>query len=139
MGKSLEWKNPNDSKNAKEFNYDGKIDEELYFRRSIKKTVILYDVKDKHIQQIKLLRNKKNVFCIEVENALEGICENKRATYKESKWIEIVYSRGNRLVAKKFHLLNSALFTKKNPESEIQGQTLFGKFATHEYLYKQET
>ena len=85
LGKSLEWKNPNDSKNAKEFNYDGKIDEELYFRRSIKKTVILCDVKDKHIQQIKLLRNKKNVFCIEVENALEGICENKRATYKESK------------------------------------------------------
>ena len=64
----------------------------------MKKTVILYDVTDKHTQQIKLLRNNKNTFCIEVVNALEGICQNKQATYKVSKWIEIIDSKGKEYV-----------------------------------------
>ena len=42
-------------------------------------------------------------------------------------------NRSNRSLSKKYPLLNSYLFTKKDPEGELQGQTILGKFSTHEY------
>ena len=125
--------NTNDFVLANEFNFDAKINEEVYFRRCMKKIVVLYDLKNKHCREIKQLRENRNVFSIGVENALDGVCQKKRATFAKSKWIGIVDSRGNRSMAKKFPLLNSALFTKQTPECEIQGQTLLGKFTTNEY------
>lgn len=131
---NLKWLNTNDFALANEFNFDAKIDK-VYFRRCMKKIVVLYDLKNKHCREIKQLRENRNVFSIGVENALEGVCQKKRATFAKSKWIGIVDSRGNRSMAKKFPLLNSALFTKQTPvpECEIQGQTLLEKFTTNEY------
>ena len=83
--------------------------------------------------QIKFLLRESGVFGIGVENAKEGIIGNAKKSFEKSGWIEIVDARLNRSYGKKFPLLNSVLFTKSNPEGEIQGQTLLGKFNTHEY------
>ena len=45
----------------------------------------------------------------------------------------MVDTRFYRSVGKKFPLLNLSLFTKKNPDGEFQGQSMLGKFSTHEY------
>ena len=68
-----------------------------------------------------------------MENAKKGITSNAKKSFEKSGWIEIVDARLNRSFEKKYPLLNSVLFTKSNPEGEIQGQTLLGKFYTHEY------
>ena len=49
------------------------------------------------------------------------------------KWIELIDSKFNRSYSKKFPILNFYLFTKADPDGEIQGQTMLGKFTTHEY------
>ena len=70
---------------------------------------------------------------IGIDNVSNNLSLKFRASFDESKWIQIVDSRANRSFAKKYPLLNSSLFTKKKPDGELQGQTLLGKFNTHEY------
>ena len=125
------WKNLEDSLEAKEFHFDMKIDEEVFYRRCSRKKVILYDTKNEMNTKIKTLRRNKNLVCIGVENVAENLSEKKKSSFRQSKWIEITDSRLYRGVGKKFPIL--PLFTKKNPEGETQGQTLLGKFSTHEF------
>ena len=127
------WKNEQDAGGAKENNLNAKINECVFYNRCIKRRVVIYDTKDKGQSEIQTMLRNKNLICIGVENAGEGICKNKRDTFEKSKWIEIIDSRLNRGSAKKFPLLNSALFTKTNPDGEVQGQTILGKYTTHEY------
>ena len=100
--------------------------------------VILYDTKIMN-DQIKFLLRESGVFGIGVENAKAGIIGNTKKSFEKSGWIQIGDARLNRSFAKKFPLLNSVLFTKSNPEGEIQGQMLVGKFNTHEYRSTNES
>ena len=127
------WKNADDAGKAKEFNMDAKIDEELYYKRCMRKKVILYDEKDSQLKVIKLPKRNENVICIGVQNAAENIHPNKRKSLRNAKWIELTDSKLNRFISKQFPILNIALFTRSNPDAEVQGQTMLGKFTTHEY------
>ena len=131
--KDFKWKYKQDAKAAKENNLNAKINECVFYNRCTKRRVVMYDSKDIGQSEIQAMLKNKSVLCIGVKNAREGICEDKRETFEKSRWIEIIDSRFNRGSAKKFPLLNSALFTKTNPDGEIQGQTILGKFITHEY------
>ena len=99
----------------------------------MKVKVILYDTKYELDEKVKILRSNNNLLCIGVEDVAKNISKKKRTSFKESKWIEITDSRSCRRVGKKFPVLNLPLFTKTNPDGETQGQTLLGKFSTHEF------
>ena len=88
------------------------------------------NVKEKEIQM--LLKNE-NVECIGVVNAVGHLNKKKRQSFKTSMWMEIKDAKSQRSIGKKFPLLNLALLTKKDPQGELQGQTVLGKFSTHEY------
>ena len=87
------WKNTDDAIKAKEFNIDAKIDEELYFKRCLRKKVILYDKKDSQLRVIKSLKRNENVTCVGVQNAAENIHPNKRESFRNSRWIELTDSK----------------------------------------------
>ena len=127
------WKKVEDSSKAKEFHMDLKIYEEVFFHRCRRKKVILYDTKDERHIEIITMRSDKNLECIGLQGVAENLSEKIKASFKESKWIEIIDSRFSRGGAKKFPILNLPLFTKRNPDGETQGQTLLGKFSTHEF------
>ena len=129
----FKWKNIEDIIGAKEFHLDLKIDEEVYFCRCALKRVILYDTKDETHAEIKTLRQNENLVCIGLENVEKNLSEKKKSSFVESKWIEIIDSRLNRSAGKKFPILNLPLFTKSTPGGETQGQTMLGKFSTHEF------
>ena len=90
------WKNINDALNAKEFNMDAKIDEEIFFRRCMRKKVILFDIKHSQHRDIKILKRNKNVICVGVKNVSENINLNKKDIFSNSKWIELIDSKLNR-------------------------------------------
>ena len=66
-------------------------------------------------------------------NLIFSIRADMRKTFKKSKWIELIDSKFNRFYSKKWPNLNLYLFTKAYPDGEVQGQTMLGKFTTHEY------
>ena len=127
------WNNEKDSITAKEFNMDSKIDEEVFHHRCMQTKVILYDTKDEQYEEVQLLIKDEHFLCVGVDDAADHVCKKKRASFKRSKWIEITDSRSYRSIGTKFPILNLSLFTKTNPDGEVQGQTLLGKFATHEF------
>ena len=93
----------------------------------------MYDIKDQKDDKVKTLLSNERVICIGASNVGNNLSVKYRASFKESKWIELTDRRSNRSFSKKYPLLNSSLFTKKNTLDEIQRQTLLGKFNTHEY------
>ena len=135
----FKWAHKNAAATAKEMNIDHKIDEGLFYQRCCGKKVVLYDTKDEQLREIKLLKRIETLVCVGAVKVAENLHVSKRATFKQSKWIELVDSRLNRRSAKKFPYMNSSLFTKTNPEGEVQGQTLLGKFNTHEYKCTNES
>ena len=42
-------------------------------------------------------------------------------------------AKSQRSIGKKFPLLNLTLLTRKDPQGELQGQTILGKFSIHKY------
>ena len=129
----FKWNSETDAREAQEHNIDAKIDEELFYYRCLRKRVVLYDVKHEQSSELKEVISHRNVASIGVQNVVNNLNENLRKSFEGSKWIEMVDTRFYRSVGKKFPLLNLSLFTKKNSDGEFQGQSMLGKFSTHEY------
>ena len=135
----FKWNSKIDAREAQEHNIDAKIDEELFYNRCLRKRVVLYDIKYTQSSEMQEVLSHINVISIGVQNVEFNLNENLRKSFEGSKWIEIVDTRFYRSVGKKFPLLNLSLFTKKNPDGEFQGQSMLGKFSTHEYRCTDES
>ena len=85
-------------------------------------------------KDIKMLLKNKNIMCIGVVNAVGNLNKKKRPSFKTSMWMEIKDAKSPRSIGRKFPLLNLALLTKKDPQGELQGQTVLGKFSTRPKL-----
>ena len=135
----FKWNSETDARGAQEHNIDAKIAEELFYNRCLRKRVVLYDVKHRQSSELQEVISHRNVLSIGVQNVANNLNENLRKSFEGSKWIEMVDTRFYRSVGKKFPLLNLSLFTKKNPDGEFQGQSMLGKFSTHEYRRTDES
>ena len=120
----LKWKRESDGNNATKILIDKKLEQEVFYRRCLRKHVILYENKNAKNKSIEALRKNDRVVCIGLDNVEKYLRLKFRASFNESKWIQIVDSKANRSFAKKYPLLNASLFTKKNPVGEMQGQTI---------------
>ena len=83
--------------------------------------------------EIIILKKNNNVLCVGVANVVTHLHKSKKQSFTTSMWMEIKDAKSQRSIGTKFPLLNLALLTKKDPQGELQGQTILGKFSTHEY------
>ena len=84
------WTHKSDGRNASEIDMDKKIDEEVFYRRTLRRSVILYDKKDKKDNEIRTFLSNERVICIGAHNVEKKLSLKFRVSFKTSEWIELV-------------------------------------------------